>query len=344
MDDKSANKQPDDNPLEKHLTPQTEWHQPGVLEDQPPSVTTSTEGRWQLSATRSKPTQTATKNSEVRDIVAEKPPTTLGQYHILAKLGQGSMGIVYKANDPANHRYVALKTIHKNLSNRLNTTILKRFQREAEITKLLSHPNIVQVYEYGEDKGIAFIAMEYLAGDELKQLLNNKIKLDLHQIAQIMLHIFDGLSYMHNSNVVHRDLKPSNIFVLENGNLKLTDFGVAHQESSDLTQVGTVIGTPGYMPPEQLYGGRVDHRADLYSAGIILYYCLTGVRPFTGSFQKIKNSVLHTKPLPVSQVNPLIPQTFDAMVARAIATNTMDRFQSAAEFATALNACMDAIK
>jgi len=187
------------------------------------------------------------------------------------------MGIVYEGFDPFIERTVAIKTIQKSMIDKSEAEeILSRFRREAQAAGRLTHPNIVSVYEYGEDGDVVFIAMEYIVGIELKEHFEKTIRFQIKDSAKIMAQLLDALEYSHTHGVVHRDIKPSNILITKDGQVKIADFGIAKIESSELTQAGSVLGTPAYMSPEQFMGVAADRRSDIYSAGVILYQFLTG--------------------------------------------------------------------
>ena len=264
--------------------------------------------------------------------------TRLGKYEILSTLGQGAMGVVYKGFDPLIERTVALKTIRKDaLSPKDLEPILTRFKHEAQAAGRLTHPGIVTVYEYGEDEGTVYIAMEFVQGRELKEILDHNERMPLATSVNLITQLIDALAYSHSHGVVHRDIKPGNIIILDDGRIKVTDFGIAKIESSTLTQFGDVLGTPSYMSPEQFGGQTVDRRSDLFSAGVILYHLLTGEKPFPGnSMTTIMHRVLNTIPPNVSDLNFQIPACFDQVVNKALAKKAAERFQSAEEFSAAL--------
>ncbi len=261
----------------------------------------------------------------------------LGKYEIRGEMGRGAMGIVYEGFDPGIKRVVALKTIRADqLAGEASEEIIARFRREAEAAGRLTHPNIVAIYDFDEDAGTMYIAMELVRGRELAEVFAANERLALPDIVRVMTQILAALEYSHRAGVVHRDIKPANIFLLPDGSAKVADFGIAHLESSNLTQVGTVIGTPAYMSPEQILGTPVDGRSDLFSAGVILYQLLTGERPFSGSATTIMQKVLKESPLPPSSLNVQLPEAFDAVVRKALAKRPEERYQSAQEFAAAL--------
>ena len=261
----------------------------------------------------------------------------LGKYEIRGELGRGAMGVVYEAYDPLIERVVALKTIRPEaLAGAQAAEILARFKREAQAAGKLAHPNIVSIYEFGEDQGVWYIAMELVKGRELKEYFEEQQRFKTVDVVRILSQILSGLGYSHKLGVVHRDIKPSNVFILPDGSVKVADFGIAHVDQSQLTQVGSVLGTPAYMSPEQILGLPVDGRSDLFSVGVMLYQFLTGERPFTGNATVTMRKVLEEDPLPPSRFNTQIPGAMDGVVRRALAKKADERFQSAAEFAQAL--------
>ncbi len=265
--------------------------------------------------------------------------TRLGKYQIRSELGRGAMGVVYEGFDPLIARVVALKTIRSDqLAVDDAAGLVARFRNEAQAAGRLSHPNIVPIYEFGEDEGVWFIAMELVKGRELKEFFEAGERFSTADTVRVMTQILAALAYSHRQGVVHRDIKPANIFLLPDGTVKVADFGIAHIESSELTQLGTVLGTPNYMSPEQILGLPVDGRADLFAAGVILYQFLTGERPFTGSATTTVQKVLKEDPLPPSILNVQVLPAFDAVVRRALAKRPDDRFANADEFAVALRA------
>ncbi len=269
--------------------------------------------------------------------------TKLGKYEIRKELGRGAMGVVYEAFDPLIERVVALKTIRPDQLSGINAhEFLARFRREAQAAGRLTHPNIVAIYDFGEDAGVWYIAMELVKGRELKEYFDANERFTTVDTVRILAQVLTALGYSHKMGVVHRDIKPSNIFIVSDGTAKVADFGIAHVESSELTQAGTVLGTPAYMSPEQILGLPVDGRSDLFSVGVILYQFLTGERPFSGNATITMRKVLEEDPLPPSRFNVQVPGAMDAVVRRALAKKADERFQSAEEFASALANAADA--
>ncbi|TMH92827.1 MAG: hypothetical protein E6H42_05165 [Betaproteobacteria bacterium] len=270
-------------------------------------------------------------------------PQTLGRYQLERVLGKGAMGIVYEALDPKLHRKVAIKTI---LISQLDEETAKdfsmRFVREAHAVARLNHPNIVQVYDFGEEGDMAYLVMEFIRGDELKSTLSTGRQFDRKECVRIMCELLDALEFAHEAGVVHRDIKPANVMLDSQGRAKLTDFGVARVTDSDRThaertQAGTVVGTPAYMSPEQIQGQRIDRRTDIFSAGVILYQFLTGQKPFTGegAWTVAKKIIQEDPPMP-SSINMALSPEFDRVVAKALAKNPDQRFATAREFSQAL--------
>jgi eukaryotic-like serine/threonine-protein kinase len=263
----------------------------------------------------------------------------IGKYEIRREIGRGAMGVVYEAYDPMIKRVVALKTIRQDqLSGEDSVQMINRFRREAQAAGRLNHPNIVSIYDFGEESGIWYIAMEFVTGRELKTCFEANERFRIPDVVKIMTQILGALDYSHRQGVIHRDIKPANIFLLTDGSVKVGDFGIAHIEASNLTQVGTVLGTPSYMSPEQIMGLPVDGRSDLFSAGVILYQFLTGERPFSGSATTTMQKVLKEDPLPPSSINIQVLPVMDAVVRKALAKHTDERYQTAQEFADAVGA------
>ena len=255
------------------------------------------------------------------------------------------MGIVYEGFDPFIERTVAIKTIQKSLIDKPEAEeILGRFRREAQAAGRLTHPNIVTVYEYGEDGDVAFIAMEFVIGMELKEHFDRTMRFQINDSTKIMTQLLDALEYSHNRGVIHRDIKPSNILITKDGQVKIADFGIAKIESSDLTQAGTVLGTPSYMPPEQFMGLAADRRSDIYSAGVIFYQLLIGERPFTGSNMTIiMHKVLNQAPTFQSKLYSELPEALYRVIEKAMAKRPEDRFQTAAEFMKDLKIAVESL-
>ncbi len=263
-------------------------------------------------------------------------PKTIGKYEVQGILGRGGMGVVYKAFDPAIHRQVAIKTITKSAMDPSELQYaIARFRHEAQAVGRLTHPRIAAIFDYGEDENIAYIVMELVNGKSLYEHLQNKAKFDLAEIGEIVRQLLDGLGYAHAQGVVHRDIKPSNILINDDGRIKISDFGIAHLDSSSLTQIGEIMGSPGYMSPEQFTGDEPDARSDIYSAGVIAYELLASRKPFIGSNVEIMRQVISERPVNPSKYNPQISAQLDWATHKALAKKREDRFQTAREFALA---------
>jgi eukaryotic-like serine/threonine-protein kinase len=266
-------------------------------------------------------------------------PQRLGKYPISEVLGKGAMGIVYLGRDPVIKRSVAIKTIRKELieDDEKAESMSARFRREAQAAGALNHPGIVAVYEYGEDEQYAFIAMEYVEGNTLREYLSHGASFDERDTVSIMVQLLDALEFAHHNAVWHRDIKPANIIIMKNGRIKLADFGIARIESSDRTRTNMLMGTPGYIAPEYYLGEQVDHRIDLFAAGVLFYELLGGQAPFRGRPEAIMHDVCYDDPVPPSQLarSRRWPQ-YDAVVALALEKSPAKRFQSAAAFRAAL--------
>jgi serine/threonine protein kinase len=265
---------------------------------------------------------------------------TLGRYRILAELGRGAMGAVYRAVDPLIEREVAVKTLLPNLPEELVAEVRERFLREARSAGRLKHPNIVTIYDVGEHEGTAYIAMELLEGESLQQVLRSGEPLPFARAADIAAQVADALDHAQRFSIVHRDIKPANIMFDGDGRPKLADFGLARLPSSSMTQTGDTLGSPKYMSPEQVLGQPADTRADIFALGIVLYEMLTGGRsPFARQHDNAF-SLMHrisTEPhRPLAELRPGVPAGLARVVERALAKKPADRYPRAAEMASAL--------
>jgi eukaryotic-like serine/threonine-protein kinase len=261
--------------------------------------------------------------------------STLGRYKIISEIGQGAMGVVYKAVDPIIDRTVAIKTINLNLSRQELEEYEARFQQEIKAAGRLNHPNIVTIYDVGKTDAVAYMAMEFLEGLELKDIIASGQIMPADQVVDIISQVADGLWFAHQQDIVHRDVKPSNIMVMKGGIAKITDFGIARLPNSAVkTMTGLILGSPRYMSPEQVIGKTIDARSDIFSLGVVLYEALTGVAPFDGdNVNAIMYSTVNTMPPPPSSHNRLLPPMLDLIVAKAMAKLLEDRYQTIKEIA-----------
>ncbi|HEV3009161.1 MAG TPA: serine/threonine-protein kinase [Burkholderiales bacterium] len=258
----------------------------------------------------------------------------VGKYELRHQIGRGAMGVVYEAFDTVIERPVALKMLRTDLyAPEQLADVRARFKREAHSAGRLSHPNIVTIFDYGEHEGAPYIAMDLMTGEELARSLESGARMALPQVVRVMEQLLAALAYAHEKGVVHRDMKPSNVFVLRDATIKVVDFGLARIEASNLTETGTLLGTPAYMSPEQFLGLPADARSDLFSVGVMLYQMLTGDRPFTGSPSTIMQKVLRQDPVEPSVLNPTLSAAWDDLVKRALAKKPDHRLQSARQFA-----------
>ncbi len=261
----------------------------------------------------------------------------LGRYEILEEIGRGAMGAVFRARDPLIDRIVAIKTINVGLSRVEAEAFEKRFDREARSAGRLNHPNIVTIYDVGKSGDVAYIAMELLEGQSLRDILDSGVVLPPSTIADIAAQIADGLASAHQAGVIHCDIKPANIVVLPSGLVKITDFGIAMLPTGSRSFIGSVVGSPKYISPEQVVGRPVDARSDVFSLGAVLYELLTGTPPFAGTaLDEILHNVINVSPDPPTSRNRSLPAAFDAIVARALAKHPDDRYQRAREMSADL--------
>jgi serine/threonine protein kinase len=276
-------------------------------------------------------------------------PKALGRYQIQGVLGKGAMGLVYDGLDPGLNRRVAIKTIlTRKLDAEAARMVAVRFEREVRAVARLNHGNIVQVYDFGTEGDLAYIVMEYVQGKELKDHFDAKTPFDLKTVFRIMMELLDALEFAHEAGIIHRDIKPANVMLDAAGHAKLTDFGVARVvepeggagDAGEATKVGTLVGTPSYMSPEQMQGSAIDRRTDIFSAGIVFYEFLTGRKPFEGTQWGLAQKIIQEDPVwPSALVQ--IPPEIDRVVARALAKLPEHRYQSARKFADALQRILE---
>jgi serine/threonine-protein kinase len=267
-------------------------------------------------------------------------PTFIGRYEIVAELGRGAMGSVFKATDPAVGRTVALKTIHSAaLSGAQAAEYRARFYREARASGVLAHPSIVPVFDVGENDGAPFLVMEFVEGHTLDSAMKKGERFTLDRVCDIGQQLADALGYAHRQGVIHRDIKPANILmtsreVYGSERPRITDFGIAKLAASEITTTGQMLGTPAYMPPEQFTGAPIDGRADLFSLGVILFSLAAGEQPFLGeTMTAVSYKVVHVDPIPPSKLNPAIPPALEGVILKCLAKNPGARYQTGEELA-----------
>ena len=263
------------------------------------------------------------------------------RYEIIRLIGEGGMANVYLAYDTILERNVAVKVLRGDLAD--DEKFVRRFQREALSASSLSHPNIVEMYDVGEDNGNFYIVMEYIDGKTLKQLIKKRGHLTASEAVDIMCQLTDGLAHAHDSYIIHRDIKPQNIMILEDGLVKITDFGVAMAlNASDLTQTNSVMGSVHYLPPEQAAGKGSTIKSDIYSLGIVLYEMLAGTMPFRGE-TAVEIALKHIKePMPsIRKINPKVPQSLENIIFKCTAKNPKNRYNNVRELYDDLKTCLD---
>ncbi len=265
--------------------------------------------------------------------------TRLGRFEIIREIGKGAMGQVFLANDPKIERKVAIKTIvlPPGTSEDEARETSQRFLREAQAAGKLLHPNIVTIFDVGEEAGVSFIAMEFIEGETLERYTKPESLLSLRRVQEIVEQAASALDYAHLNHVIHRDIKPANLMLLKGGVLKVTDYGLAKNPSANLTQAGVLLGTPSYMSPEQIQGHELDGRSDLFSLGVVLYELLTGVRPFEGdSISTIIYRVLYEDPRPPAAYNTALPPELNGILERALDKEPDRRYQTGSELVAEL--------
>ena len=263
---------------------------------------------------------------------------SIGRYRIEALLGTGAMGEVYRAHDPAIDRLVAIKVVRPELvAGSGGEQLLGRFRREARAAGRRFHPNIVAIWDFGDDHGTPFLVMELVEGQSLDQLIKSSGPLAQARSVAIITQVLSALGFAHASGIVHRDIKPSNIMVLPGDQVKVADFGIARLEASEFTIVGDLLGTPAYMAPEQLSGGPIDHRTDLFATGVILFEMLTGVKPFRGkSITEIISFMEKRGPEDIRALNPAVPEAMKRVIAKSVAFDPAQRYADAPAFSRAV--------
>ena len=270
-------------------------------------------------------------------------PTKIGKYEVAGVIGRGGMGVVYKAVDPQIGRFVAIKMITAGFSG--DQDLLKRFYREARSTGSLQNPNIVTVFDLGEQDGNPYLVMEYLEGTSLESILSTHRPLSLMAKLRIILDVCHGLSYAHQRGIIHRDIKPANIMVANDGAVKIVDFGIAHIGDKGMTRTGQVVGSLSFMSPEQLEGKTIDARTDLFSTGVLLYELITNILPFEGeSTAATLMKIIHEPPPPLKNFVDNCPPELETIIMRALAKNRDERYTSADDFALDVGQLLEQVK
>ncbi|MBZ5563118.1 MAG: protein kinase [Acidobacteriia bacterium] len=258
-----------------------------------------------------------------------------GRYEVISELGRGSMGVVYQGYDPVIGRTVAIKTLlTEGLAPQEFQEYKARFQREAQAAGVLTHPNIVTVYDFGEDSGVLYLAMEYLEGKSLEKIVAEQGVLPIETIIPMYDQVCSALDHAHTHNIVHRDIKPANIMILDSGLVKVTDFGIAKVMTVGMTQAGQILGTPNYMSPEQVKGRAVDGRADIFSLGVILYELVTGEKPFGGqNITTVIYKIINENPIPPRELDAAIHPGLNYIINKVLAKNPDERYQTCRQLA-----------
>jgi eukaryotic-like serine/threonine-protein kinase len=291
-------------------------------------------------------TRTESTHKTVPVVANGQSPTTLGRYKVLKELGRGAMGVVYLGKDPTIQRFVAIKTMRLDeIDDEEKLKDFKaRFFREAESTGRLSHPNIVTIYDAGEEQNLGFIAMELLEGTPLKQYARKPNLLPPKDLLLMLATVADALDYAHQQGVVHRDIKPANIMITKDRTVKVMDFGIAKMASSSKTQADIVLGTPAYMSPEQIAGKKVDGRSDIFSLGVVMFELLTGQPPFTAdNVPALLFTITHNPHPNIHTIRKDLPPMVQEILDRALQKELPQRYCRAEELAQDLRTCLHSL-
>lgn len=272
-------------------------------------------------------------------------PQDIGRYQVLESVGFGAMGAVYKAFDPLIKRTLAIKTIRLDIPRQSPQykSFIDRFYHEARISGTLSHPNIVTLFDIGEEGGLPYLAMEFVAGDTISALLEKGTRFKPEKVIGLVSQVASAIDYAHSKGVIHRDIKPSNLMLYEGDKVKVTDFGIAKLIDAEMTQSGTLLGTPSYMSPEQAMGEKLDGRSDIFSLGVCAFEMLSGEQPFPGTnVTSILYKLVHVDPIEPTdlEMHGLVPQKWHDVFGRVLAKKPDDRYQTATEFVQDLEYCL----
>ncbi len=276
--------------------------------------------------------------------LGDQMPASIGRYQVQGDIGYGAMGAVYKAFDPLIKRTLAIKTIRLDIprSSPQYKSFIERFYHEARISGTLSHPNIVTLFDIGEEHAIPYLAMEFVEGDTISSLIEEGVKFPPEKVISLVSQVASAIDYAHSKGVIHRDIKPSNM-ILSEDRLKVTDFGIAKLVDSEMTQSGQLLGTPSYMSPEQAMGDKLDGRSDIFSLGVCAFEMLSGEQPFPGTnVTSILYKLVHVDPIEPAnlEMNGLVPQKWHEVFSKVLAKKPDDRYQTAAEFVQDLEYCL----
>jgi CHASE2 domain-containing sensor protein/tRNA A-37 threonylcarbamoyl transferase component Bud32 len=277
-----------------------------------------------------------TEEDRTAHLKAGGPGRKIGRYEIMGELGHGAMGVVFKGRDPIIDRLVAIKTIRfdRLYEDQEIQSLQERFFKEAQAAGKINHPNIVTIFDVGEEDGLSYIAMEYVEGESLSRYTSKDHLLPVGEVLTIIAEVAEALDFAHQRGIVHRDIKPANIMRTPEGQVKVMDFGIAKLPNSTLTQTGSILGTPSYMSPEQINGQSIDGRSDLFAVGCVLYELLTGRKAFQGeTLPALMNQITQGVPLPPSARNPAVAPVCDEITGKALAKNPQERYQRGKDMA-----------
>jgi len=275
----------------------------------------------------------------------EQIPPTIGRYQVQESIGYGAMGAVYKAFDPLIKRTLAIKTIRLDIPRQSPQykSFIERFYHEARISGTLSHPNIVTLFDIGEEGGVPYLAMEFVEGETLSSILERGVRFPPEKVIGLISQIASAVDYAHSKGVIHRDIKPSNLILYEAERVKVTDFGIAKLVDAEITHSGTLLGTPSYMSPEQAMGDKLDGRSDIFSLGVCAFEMLSGEQPFPGTnVTSILYKLVHVDPVEPDnlEMNGLVPQKWHEVFGKVLAKKPDDRYQNGAAFVQDLEYCL----
>src|SRR4051812_5666157 len=277
----------------------------------------------------------------------DQMPQTIGRYQIQESVGFGAMGAVYKAFDPLIKRTLAIKTIRLDIPRQSAQykSFIERFYHEARISGTLSHPNIVTLFDIGEEGGLPYLAMEFVEGETIASIVERGLRFKPEKVIGLVSQVASAIDYAHTKGVIHRDIKPSNLILYDTDRVKVTDFGIAKLVDAEMTQSGTLLGTPSYMSPEQAMGDKLDGRSDIFSLGVCAFEMLCGEQPFPGNnVTSILYKLVHVDPIEPAnlEMNGLVPEKWHEVFGRVLAKKPDDRYQTATEFVQDLEYCLGA--